>query len=86
MSRIYAGILGLLALLTCLARGAVHGGEVESVVLGAWCGLLLFSAVGYVIGWIAERVVTDSVSDRIAAELTSEEQTAGPQSTAGSAA
>jgi len=31
VARIYAGILGPLALLTCIARGIVHGGGTDSV-------------------------------------------------------
>ncbi len=86
MARDYAGILGLLAMLTSLARGVMHGGEAESVVPTAWCGLLLFSAIGYVVGWVAERTVADSVSERIAAELANDQQDATPQSAAPGAA
>lgn len=81
MAHIYAGILGPLAFLSCLARGLIHGGGTESVLLGAWCGLLVFAAAGYLIGWVAERTVTESVSGRISAELAAEK--AGQMSTSG---
>ena len=73
MARLYAGILGLLALLTCLARGVMHGSDTASAVLGAWLGLMLFSAIGYVVGWMGEKTVAEAVSDRIQRELARED-------------
>jgi len=77
---IYAGILGPLAFLTALIRGLMHGSGAESVLWTAWCGLLVFAAVGYVIGWIGQRTVEDAISSRIAAELSARRaaQKAGP--------
>lgn len=69
MAPIYAGILGPLAFLTSLARGVVHGGGSDSVVLAAWCHLIAFAAVGYVIGRVADRTVEESVRARISAQL-----------------
>lgn len=68
MAHVYAGILGPLAFLTCVARGIVHGGGTESVLWTAWCSLLVFAAVGYVIGWVAGQTVEESVRGRIQAE------------------
>jgi hypothetical protein len=56
-----------------VARGIVHGGGTESTLWIAWCGLLVFSAFGYVIGLVAGRIVADSVRGRISAELAHEE-------------
>ena len=80
MARVYAGILGPLAFLTSLARGALNGGSAESVLFCAWCCLLAFAAAGYVIGWVAERTIAESVRGRILAELDAEsaEETSGP--------
>lgn len=69
MARIYAGILGPLALLTLLARGLTHGDHAPSILMAAWCGLLVFAPLGYVIGRLAEWLVEDSVRSRISAEL-----------------
>ncbi len=69
MAHVYAGILGLLAFLTVLMRGLIQGGEPDSVLIGAWCCLLAFSAIGYVLGRIAVRVVADSVEGTISLEL-----------------
>jgi len=69
VARIYAGILGPLAFLTSLGHGAMHGGGGMSVLWTGWCCLVVFAAVGYVVGWVAERIVEDSVHSRITAEL-----------------
>ena len=74
MARTYAGILGPLAFLTSLAHGAMHGGGGTSVLWTGWCCLLVFAAVGYVVGWVAERVVDDSVHGRISAELAARQE------------
>ena len=69
MARIYCGILGLLSFLTTFLRGWIHGGDAESILRAAWLNLLLFSIIGLVIGWIAGRIVEESVNARLAAEL-----------------
>ena len=75
MARIYAGILGPLAMLTSLARGFIHARETEAILLGAWYSLLVFAAVGCVIGWTAGRIVEESVGATIEAELAREKST-----------
>jgi hypothetical protein len=69
VARIYCGILGLLSFLTTLARGWIHGGDTESILWAAWLNLLLFCIIGLVIGWIAGRIMEQSVNARLAAEL-----------------
>jgi lipoprotein signal peptidase len=66
---IYAGILGLLALLTSLAHATIHAAETDSMLMAAWLSLLLFAALGYLIGRIAARTVEESVRAEIQAEL-----------------
>ena len=75
MARIYAGILGALALLTSLAHGLIHARQTEAVLFAAWCSLLVFAAVGFVVGWIAGRIVQESVTAGIRAELAAEATT-----------
>ncbi len=74
MARIYAGILGPLAFLTSLAHGLMHGGGV-SILMTAWCCLLLFAAIGFIVGGVADRIVADSVEGRIQRELAARETT-----------
>ncbi len=65
MARIYAGILGPLALLTSLAHGALHGRQADAALLEAWYALLGFTAAGSVIGWLAGRIVEEEVLARV---------------------
>ncbi len=76
MAKIYCGILGLLSFLTTLIRGWIHGGDAESILHTAWLNLLLFSAIGLVIGWIAGRIVEESVNARLATELAEKKKNA----------
>ncbi len=69
MARQYAGILGLLALVVSLMRGLAAGGGGEATLWMAWLNLLAFSVIGAAIGWLAERIVRDSVSSQILSEL-----------------
>jgi len=56
----------MLAFTTSLVRGALHGGDPESVLWSAWCNLLAFMLVGAVVGWIAGWIVEDVVRNRLA--------------------
>jgi len=73
----YAGILGLLAFLTSSARGVLHSGEAESILLAAWLSLLAFAAVGGVVGWVAGRIVEESVRARMKEALAAEDGAVG---------
>ncbi len=68
MARIFAGVLGPLALLISLARGAIHAWDVETTVLYAWISLWGFAALGAVLGWLAGRIVEDDLRTRISAD------------------
>jgi hypothetical protein len=65
VARIYAGILGLLAFLTVLARSVVHGSPADPALLRAWLSLVVFAAMGYVIGLIAEHATDELVASHI---------------------
>jgi hypothetical protein len=69
LARQYAAILGLLALVVTLLRGLLAGGTSEATLWTAWLGMLAFTAIGAIIGWLAERIVRDSVSSQILSEL-----------------
>jgi hypothetical protein len=66
VARTYAGILGPLALFTSLVRGAVHAWSTEKTLLVAWTSLLVFAVLGWVVGWVAERVVDEEIRARMA--------------------
>ncbi len=73
MGRSFAGILGPVAFMTVLGRGLLARHAVESTLLVAWFALLAFSAIGYVAGSIAGWIVDQSVRDRFAAELATQD-------------
>jgi len=65
----YAGILGPLAMFVTLVRGLAHGGSAQAVFWAAWLSLVVFAAAGYLVGWIAGRIVDEAVNRRITVEL-----------------
>jgi hypothetical protein len=73
VARLYGGVLGLLAFLTSLIRGMVHGYGAESTLWSACLGMALFAVVGVVLGGIARWIVEDSVNSRLTAELAAQE-------------
>jgi hypothetical protein len=83
VARIYAGILGPLAFLTSLARGAIHAQPLESSLLQAWVFLLIFAMAGYALGAIAGHTVENDVRLKLAEEQGSKsEQSPAPKAAA----
>jgi len=81
VARTYAGILGLLAFLTSLARGVYHAQGPESLVGQACVHLAVFVVVGWAIGGCARWIVEDAVRQRLEVEIAAQEgrATAEPQ-------
>ena len=80
MGRIYAGVLGPLALLTVLGRGLLHGGGIDGTLYAGWLALMAFAGIGYLVGKIAGSTVEASIQQRLAAELAElGENRAGPE-------
>ena len=75
MSRIYAGILGPLAMAVVICRGWLASGGVESTLWTATASLLLFSALGALIGQIAQATVDESVRAQLEQELAQSAET-----------
>ena len=69
MGPTYAGILGLLAFVVILVRGAIHASSAESVLIAGVGFLIAFAAAGYVIGRVAEQVVLESVTRQFQDEM-----------------
>ena len=77
MGRIYAGVLGLLAFLTILARGLIEGVSSGNLMLGAIAALPVFAAIGWLAGSLAQRTVDEAVQRRFDDEVAAAQQ-AGP--------
>lgn len=79
----YAGILGFIAFITAVARGWLNAESVEATLLVAWLSLLVFAAVGFVVGQLAGWIVENSVRADITAELDAQEAHPEDAQTAG---
>jgi len=77
VGRSYAGVLGCLAFLTCIARGLLAASDIQNTLLKATIGLFAFAIVGYIAGRLAAWIVNDSVRSRIAAEANETKSVAG---------
>ncbi len=68
MGRVYAGILGPLAMATVLLRSLRHGGGAETSLVTALASLAVFAAIGYMAGALAGWIVEQSVRSQLALE------------------
>jgi hypothetical protein len=68
VARIYAGILGPLALSTTLAHGLILGRPVDATLGSAVASFWIFAALGCVAGWVAGNILEEAVRSRIARE------------------
>jgi hypothetical protein len=69
VSRIYAGILGPLAMTVAIARGWLTSGGVEGTLSSAVFYLLVFAILGAILGHIAQTTVDESVRSALEAQL-----------------
>ena len=60
MARTYAGILGLLGLLTSLARGFLHGQTADAMLLTGWLSLLVLVSKP----WMSKRRLASMAASR----------------------
>lgn len=75
MSRTYAGILSLLAMLVIVARGIKEGADAAGTCWDAFVGLSIFFGIGIVIGRLAEGTVLESVRRQMEDELGNQGET-----------
>jgi hypothetical protein len=68
MGRAYAGILGLLAFGTVIARCLLRGGNVDTALITASWTLFVFAILGYIIGSIAERTIVEAIEFKFQAQ------------------
>ncbi len=69
MERTYAITLALVAWSTALVFGWANGGGLQEVLLTAWYGLLVFAALGYVVGVIAAQIVDETVRTQLTEKI-----------------
>ncbi len=69
MGRTYAGILGVIAFLTVLARGLVDGAAAETTLRLALVGLLAMALVGIAVGRLAAWSLDQSIRWQVLADL-----------------
>jgi len=69
MGRVYAGILGPLAMAVVICRGLLGSGGVETTLTSATAYLVIFSIVGAIIGQIAQNTVDESVRAQLQEQL-----------------
>jgi hypothetical protein len=69
MGRLYAGIMGFLAMAVVLCRGVKDSAGVEGSLTMATLSMIAFAVVGSVLGHIAQTTVDESVRLKIEREL-----------------
>ncbi|HEX3598500.1 MAG TPA: hypothetical protein VHU84_00075 [Lacipirellulaceae bacterium] len=69
MSRVYAGILGPLAMAVVICRGWLDSGGVETTLSLATVYLVVFSVVGALIGHLAQTTIDESVRSQLEQQL-----------------
>lgn len=84
MGRTYAGVLGLVAFVTVLARSLIDGSSAAGTVHLATICLFAFAGIGYVAGQIADMVVRDAVRARFEEDMRSRQRPATEETPAAS--
>jgi hypothetical protein len=78
MGRVYAGVLGPLAMAVVICRGWFGSGDAAGTLGLATVYLAIFSIVGALIGQIAQATIDESVRAKLGEQLS---QSAGKQTT-----
>jgi len=78
MGRVYAGVLGPLAMAVVICRGWFGSGDAVGTLSLATVYLAIFSIVGALIGQIAQATIDESVRAKLEEQLS---QSAGKQTT-----
>ena len=69
MARAYSGVLSAMAMVFVIVRGLMFGMLPDEILGMCLMVFAIFAAVGYVIGWIADRTVCESVENRFRSEI-----------------
>ena len=77
MGRVYAGVLGPLAMAVVIFRGWFGSGGVEGTLGNATLYLVIFSVVGALVGQLAQATIDESVRSRLQHQLNQPTGTTG---------
>ena len=77
MARAYSGVLSAMAIIFVIVRGLMLGMLPDEILGLCLMVFAIFAAVGYVIGWIADRTVSESVENRFRGEIARLQAAAG---------
>ncbi len=69
MARAYAGVFGAIGLCLVISRGVVLDLLPDDVLTSALVVFFVFAAIGFCIGRLAERTVSESVENRFREEM-----------------
>ena len=69
----FAGILGSLAFVVILVRGAIHCASAGDVLFTSVLGLAAFALAGFVAGQVADQAIVESVTKQFHDELLTRE-------------
>jgi hypothetical protein len=69
MARAYSGVLSAMAIIFVIVRGLMFGMLPDEILGLCLMVFAIFASVGYVIGWIADRTVSESVENRFRGEI-----------------
>jgi NhaP-type Na+/H+ or K+/H+ antiporter len=72
-ARRFAAALGMIAFAWVTGFGIIHASRLEWVLLRALVAMGLFSALGYVIGWLGAAVARESAAREIERRVDAEE-------------
>lgn len=71
MARAYSGVLGVIALSLTITRGLVLGMLPNEILSQCLVVFFAFAFMGYWIGFMAEKTVSESVENRFRSEMAS---------------
>jgi hypothetical protein len=77
MARAYSGVLSAMAIVFVILRGLLFGMLPDEILGMCLMVFAIFAPVGYVIGWIADRTVCESVENRFRSEIVRMQAAAG---------
>lgn len=71
MARAYSGVLGAIAVSFSIVRGLLNGSLPDDILKQCLVMFPLFAAVGFLIGYTAQKTIRESVENRFRSEMAS---------------